>query len=81
MDLFDMERDKARKMLAGRGAKPDDFAFERTFLPPDSDDGAMFTVRYEVRISHAGKAMVAVGGIGLDWVGELEDALDEGGFA
>jgi hypothetical protein len=81
VEMFDAERDKAKAGLASRGLDPDAFTFERTYLPPESDDGAMFTVRYEVRIVHAGKAMTAVGGIGLDWVGDFEDALDEGRFS
>lgn len=79
-DLYDVELPKARIMLADQGLDPDLFTFGRVFLPPDSEDGAMFTVRYEVRVGRAGTAetLTLVGGIGLDWVGELKWALDEG---
>lgn len=83
MELFDTELDEARAGLTAKGIDPADFSFERVFLPPESDDGAMFTIRYEVRITRAstGKAMTTVGGIGLDWVGDFQDALDDGDFA
>jgi hypothetical protein len=82
MELYDMEREKAIELLRASGRDPDDFSFEIQYLPPDPDGGGMFTVRYEVTVTErkTGKAMGSIGGIGLDWVGDLADALKEGQF-
>lgn len=82
MELYAMERVKAGTILEEQGRSPDDFAFTVSYLPPDPDGGGMFTVRYEVTIEsvRTGKGLVTVGGIGLDWVGDFVEALDEGHF-
>jgi hypothetical protein len=82
MELYDRELEEAAKRIAAAGREPDDFAFNRSFLPPDPDGGGMFTVRYEVEIANrkTDKALTAVGGIGLDWVGDFEEALAAGYF-
>lgn len=83
MEMFDTEREKAKQDLVAKGLDPQAFTFERTYLPPDSDDGAMFTVRYEVRVTRVetGRTLVTTGGIGLDWVDDFADALDEKYFS
>lgn len=80
MELHEMEIEDAKKRLAASGRGPDDFSFDLSFLPPDPDGGGMFTVRYEVTITNtkSGKTLSPIGGIGLDWVGEFEDALKAG---
>lgn len=82
MELYDMEREKAHEILTASGRSPDDFSFAVSYLPPDPDGGGMFTVRYEVMIANdrTSKRLVTVGGIGLDWVGDFAEALDEGHF-
>jgi hypothetical protein len=82
MELFSRELDEVRGHLADAGLDPESFVFERTFLPPESEDGAMFTVRYEVTVSRkqGEPALTLVGGIGLDWVREFMDALRQGYF-
>lgn len=80
MELYDMELDKAKAMLAAQGRLADDFTFERSFLPPDPDGAGMFTVQYEVTATNgkSGKAIGAIGGIGFDWVAVFEEALRDG---
>jgi hypothetical protein len=82
MELFDRELEEVRKYLSENGGDPDAFRFERTFLPPESEDGAMFTVRYEVTASRrmGGPVLTSVGGIGLDWVRRFKEALGDGYF-
>jgi hypothetical protein len=80
MELYEMECEKALRVLAAHGREPDDFTIERSFLPPDPDGGGMFTVQYEVIVTNqrTDKAIGAIGGIGFDWVAVFADALDEG---
>ena len=82
MDLFDMELEKAERLIEAAGHDRNDFAFRQTHLPPDLDDAVMFTARYAVTITHApsGSSLEAVGGIGLDWVWHFERALADGYF-
>jgi hypothetical protein len=82
MELYDMELAEAAKRIVNSGRTEDDFAFNRSFLPPDPDGGGMFTVRYQIEIANkkSSKSLMAVGGIGLDWVGYFEEALTEGYF-
>lgn len=82
MELYAMEREKAGRLVEAQGRSPDDFVFTVAYLPPDPDGGGMFTVRYEVTIESArtGKGLVTIGGIGLDWVSDFAEALDEGHF-
>jgi hypothetical protein len=82
MELYDRELADLHKSLAAKGVDPDDFRFERIFLPPESEDGAMFTVRYEVIVTpvKGGATLTTVGGIGLDWASVFERALADGYF-
>lgn len=82
MELYDIELQKAVERLTARGRDKADFSFEMSYLPPDPDGAAMYTVRYAVEITDrkTSKSLSAVGGIGLDWVGYFEEALKEGYF-
>lgn len=82
MELFDMELERAGKLIDGAGHDRGDFSFKQTHLPPDPEDTVMFTARYEVLVTNAksGKTLKAVGGIGLDWVSPFGRALEEGYF-
>jgi hypothetical protein len=82
MELFDMELEKAGKLIDAAGRERSDFSFKQTHLPPDPEDVVMFTARYEVLVSDAksGKSLEAIGGIGLDWVGYFGSALEDGHF-
>ena len=82
MSLHDIELKKAEERLAAHGKDKDDFIFDVTHLPPDPDDVAMFTARYEVKITdrRTSKFLVVMGGIGLSWVGDFENALKDGHF-
>ena len=83
MDLYEMELEEAKKRLQANGGNPDDFLFAMEIMPPDPDGGGMFTVRYAVTVTckSNGKSLEAIGGIGLDWVGYFEEALNEGHLA
>ena len=82
MELFDMELEKATALIEAAGRQRDDFTFKQTHLPPDPDDVVMFTARYEVLITDgkSGKTLEAIGGIGLNWVGQFGAALQDGHF-
>lgn len=82
MELFDMELEKAAKVIKAAGRDRSDFSFKQTHLPPDPEDAVMFTARYEVlvRDAQSGKTLEAIGGIGLDWVGHFAAALEDGHF-
>ncbi|MBW8785660.1 MAG: hypothetical protein JF593_13660 [Novosphingobium sp.] len=82
MELYEIELEKARYILARSGRNADDFRFAMDYLEPDPDGAGMFTVRYEVTITHhpTGKELRLIGGIGLDWVRVFAEALDEGEF-
>ena len=82
MELYEIELKDAIARLIALGHREENFTFEVSFLPPDPDGGAMFTVRYEVTITNiaTGKSLSAIGGIGLDWVGYFEKALAEAHF-
>ena len=82
MELYEIELKKAAERLRANGRDEDDFTFEMEYLPPDPDGGAMYTVRYAIEITNrkTSKSMTAVGGIGLDWVGYFEEALEGGHF-
>ena len=82
MELFDIELEKAGRLIEAAGRDRDDFAFRQRHLPPDPDDAVMFTARYSVTITHApsGNSLETIGGIGLDWVWHFERALADGYF-
>lgn len=82
MELYEIELKDAIERLCRHGRDKTDFSFKVTYLPPDPDDVVMYTMRYEVEITDAtsSKSLVAVGGIGLDWVGYFEEALEGGHF-
>ena len=82
MEMYEMELEQAIKRLEANGRDKDDFSFEMSYLPPDPDGGGMFTVQYEIRILNkkTDKGLLAIGGIGSDWVGYFEEALTEGHF-
>jgi hypothetical protein len=76
------ELELAKQRLVANGRNPDDFSFDMSFMEPDPDGGGMFTVQYEIRIldKKTDKGLLAIGGIGSDWVGYFEEALKEGFF-
>jgi hypothetical protein len=80
--MYEDELEKAIERLEANGRDKDDFAFDMSYMEPDPDGGGMFTVQYEIRILNrkTDKGLLAVGGIGSDWVGYFEDALKEGFF-
>ena len=82
MTLVDSEIARASQYLARQGKSPEDFVFSVNHLPPDPEAGAMFTERYVVTVTQtgSGKAEEFLGGIGLDWLSSLEEALAEGAF-
>lgn len=51
MELFDMELEKAGRLIEATGRDRNDFAFRQRHLPPDPDDAVMFTARYAVTVS------------------------------
>jgi hypothetical protein len=80
--MYEDELEQAKRRLAANGRNVDDFSFEMSYMEPDPDGGGMFTVQYEVRILNkpTDKGLLAIGGIGSDWVGYFEEALNEGFF-
>lgn len=78
MSLYEIERDQACAGLEAMGQKATDFAFLMTYLPPDTDDGAMFTTRYKVTVMavESGTSTDYVGGIGLRWVEKFLTDVD-----
>ena len=82
MELYEIELKKAGETLRACGRNEDDFTFDMSYLPPDPDGGAMYTVRYAIEITDimTSKSLIAIGGIGLDWVGYFEEALESGHF-
>jgi len=80
METHEREIEQARARLTELGRNADDFTFDVDFLPPDPDGGGMFTIQYEVTITNrkTSKALAAMGGIGWDWLGEFEQALQGG---
>lgn len=82
MELFDMEREKAGRLIEAAELNQNDFTFRQRHLPPDPEDAVMFTARYEVTITHpsSGKTFEAIAGIGLDWLNSFDRALAEGHF-
>ena len=82
MEIYDIELPDAQTRIAAVGQNPNDYTFEREFLPPDPDGGGMFTVMYVVRVTNArtGKTMEFIGGIGMGWVDRFEEALGQGRF-
>jgi hypothetical protein len=82
MELYEIELKKAVDRLRVDGRREDEFSFQMAYLPPDTDGGAMYTVRYEIVIINrkTSISLIAVGGIGLDWVGYFAEALEGGHF-
>lgn len=82
MELYEAELADAKARLAAMGRNADDFAFEMEILPPDPDGGGMFTVYYEVRVRNAvsGEGGRLIGGIGMHWVDNFEEAVKAGDF-
>lgn len=82
MEIYEMELEKAIQRLEANGRDKDDFSFEMSYLPPDPDGGGMFTVQYQIVITDkkTSNSLLAIGGIGSDWVGYFEEALKEGHF-
>ena len=80
--IDEIELKAANERLQARGIAPEDFAFSITYLPPDPDTVAMFTQRYVITATRSsnGQSLNFLGGIGLDWVGDFDEALDEGAF-
>jgi len=82
MEMYEQEKAEAIRRIEAMGRSAGDFTFEAAMLPPDPDGGGMFTVQYEIRIrdTTTDKGLLAIGGIGSDWVGYFEEALSEGFF-
>lgn len=82
MELYQTERAEARKRLVEAGRDPDAFTFEMAYLPPDPDGGGMFTLLYEVTVTHTAnqKSLKAIGGIGWNWVDKFSSVLEDGTF-
>lgn len=82
MEQYESELADALKRLAEMGRDKDEFLFEMAFLPPDPDGAGMFTVEYEVKITHQStlKSLTETGGIGWKWVDRFEDELGKGYF-
>jgi hypothetical protein len=83
MGMYEDELEQAIQRLEANGRAKDDFSFEMSYLEPDPDGGGMFTVQYQIQIldKTTDKGLLAIGGIGSDWVGYFEEALKEGFFA
>jgi hypothetical protein len=82
MQLFETELEDAKGRLAASGRDAQAYTFAITHLPPDPDGGGMFTARYEIDVTNAtsGKSLGLIGGIGLRWVDDFAEALNEGYF-
>ncbi|MBM3595470.1 MAG: hypothetical protein FJX31_06740 [Alphaproteobacteria bacterium] len=80
--LHEKELDQAREMVAASGHDPRRFDFALSFMEPDPDGGGMFTLRYEITVTHgaSGKSEGYIGGIGLDWLAAFAADLGGGGF-
>ena len=80
--MYERELKDAGARLEAAGRRRADFKFDMTYQEPDPDGGGMFTVRYDVTITHVptGKTLVTVGGIGLKWVDHFFSALEDGAF-
>jgi hypothetical protein len=82
MQLFEMEIEQARKLVADTGRDAAGFEFKVSHLPPDPDAVGMFTARYKITASEAstGKTGEYLGGIGLSWVDDFREDLSNGQF-
>ena len=82
MELYQRELESALERLRKAGRDPGDFEFKMSFQEPDPDGAGMYTVRYDILVTHKtnGKTLGAVGGIGLRWVDDFEEALNAGEF-
>ena len=82
MEQYEVELAEAEKRLVANGRDRNDFSFQMSYLPPDPDGAGMFTLLYEVTITNntTSKSLVAIGGIGWDWVGTFEEELRDGYF-
>lgn len=82
MGLYERELEDAKQRIEAVGKVPDDFDFALAYQEPEPDGGGMFTVRYDVTVTYkpTGKQFGSTGGIGLKWVEDFADALDEGHF-
>lgn len=80
IDEIELKAAKAR--LQARGMAAEDFSFSVTHLPPDPDAFAMFTQRYVITVTRNSNAQALdfLGGIGLDWISSLDEALADGSF-
>ena len=82
MAQHEPEVETAKQRIGALGLDPADFSFDVEYEPPDPDGAGMFTVRYVVTITRGktGKSLGTIGGIGFDWVGDLEEELRSGYF-
>lgn len=82
MEPYQTELADAKRRLSLLGRDGDDFAFAMTYRPPEPDGAGMFTVEYEVTITHAGtsRSLTETGGIGWRWVDRFEVAVNAGFF-
>lgn len=82
MEQYQTELADAVRRLSARGWPSADFDFSMAFVPPEPDGAGMFTVEYDVTITHLGtsRALIETGGIGWKWVDRFEAALIAGYF-
>lgn len=80
--MYEKELAQVVEWLSTRGRNPADFVFEMSYLPPESDDGAMFTLRYMIKITCDPTTRTAnlVGGNGLNWATDFAQLLADGYF-
>ena len=82
MEQYQTELADALRRLSSLGRDHQDFVFAMAFLPPEPDGAGMFTVEYEVTITHTGtsRSLSETGGIGWKWVDQFEEAVTAGYF-
>ena len=80
--MYERELKTAQEKIVAAGKSPDDFSFDMVYQEPEPDGGGMFTVRYDVTVTYipTGRMFGSTGGIGLKWVEDFADALDDGHF-
>lgn len=80
MEQYQVERAQAIQSMVAMGKDPNEFSFDMSYIPPDPDGAGMFTLMYEIIITHltTHKSIKLIGGIGWQWVDHLMTALQEG---
>ena len=80
MDMPQAEIEEAKARITEHGADPAQYSFAVAYLPPDPDGAGMFTVQYEIAVTHKTKTRTYIGGIGSRWVNAFANALKDGYF-